>query len=124
MPARINVGGGDGGPDGAGTEGGAGSEPASGTVTIATYNVRNGRGEGEGGEEFIGIVSAARALDMVGVVVAVFQETKITDPVLTSRSFRDCSILAATANNDRRGEVALLIRENNFSPQRMEKRWG
>ena len=44
-----------------GRKGGAGSEPASGTVTIATYNVRDGRGEGEGGEEFLGIVLAARA---------------------------------------------------------------
>ena len=87
MPTRIKVVGSDGGPDGAGTEGGAGSEPASGTVTITTYNVRDGREEGEDGEEFIGIVSAAQTLDMVGVDVAVLQETKITDPVFASRSF-------------------------------------
>ena len=87
MPTRIEVAGGDGGPDGARTEGGAGSDPASGTVTIATYNVRDGRGEGEGGEEFIGIVLAARALDMVGVDVTVLQETKITDPIFATRNF-------------------------------------
>ena len=67
MPTWIEVAGGDGGSDGARTEGRAGCEPSSGTVTIATYTVRDGRGEGEGGEEYIGIVSAARALDMVGV---------------------------------------------------------
>ena len=86
-----------------GQKGGADSEPASGIMTIATYNVRDGRGEGEGGEEFIGIVLAARALDMVGVDVVVLQETKITDPVFTSRSFEGYSTLAAAADSDRRG---------------------
>ena len=47
-----------------------------------------GRGEGKDGEEFIGIVLATWALDMVGVAVAVIQETKTTDPVFASRSFR------------------------------------
>ena len=103
MPTRIEVAGGDGGPDGARTEGGAGSDPASGTVTIATYNVRDGRGEGEGGVEYIGIVSATRALDIVGVDVAVLQETKIVDPVFVTRSFEGYSVLAAAADSNRRG---------------------
>ena len=97
-----------------GRKGEACCEPASNTVTIVTYNVHDGRGEGEGGEEFIGIVLAARALDMVDVDVDVFQETKIPDPVFASRSFEGYSILAVAADSDRRREVALLVRDNNF----------
>ena len=88
---------------GARIEGKAGSKPICDTVTIATYNVRDRRGEGEDGEEFIGIVSAARALDMVGVDVAVLQETKIVDPTFASRTFEGYTILAAAADSDRRG---------------------
>ena len=124
MPTRIEVLSGDGDADGARTEGGAGCEPAIGTVTIATYSVRDGRGEGEDGEEFIRIVSEARALDMVGMDVAVLEETKVTDPVFAPRSFKGYSILAAAADSDRRGGVALLVRENNSSRWRMKKRWG
>ena len=40
--------------DGARTEGGAGREPASGTVTIATYNVRDARGNGKAGRNSSG----------------------------------------------------------------------
>ena len=40
---------------------------------------------------------------MVGVDVVVLQETKITDPVFTSRSFEGYSTLAAAADSDRRG---------------------
>ena len=110
MPTRVIV---DDGAERARTEGEAGDEPASGTVTIATYNVRDGRGEGEDGEEFLGIVSAARAMEMVGVDVAVLQETKIVDPEFASRSFGDYSILAAAADSERRGGVALLVRESD-----------
>ena len=77
MPTRVIV---DDGAGGARTKGKAGSEPVCGTVTNATYNVRDGRGKGDNGEEYIGVVSAARAMKMVGVDVAVLQETKIVDP--------------------------------------------
>ena len=104
MPTRIKVVGVDGRPDGSGVEGGAGCEPATNTVTITTYSVRDGRGEGKDGQEFIGIVLAARALDMVGVDVAVLQETKITDPVFAARNFEGYLILATAADSNRRGE--------------------
>ena len=104
MPNRVEVAGSGDNPGGAGTEGGAGCEPASGTVTIATYNVRDGRAEWGDWEEFIGIVAATWAMDMVGVDVAVLQETKITDPVFASRSFEGYTILAAAADSERRGE--------------------
>ena len=110
MPTRVIV---DDGAERARTEGEAGDKPASGTVTIATYNVRDGRGGGEDGEEFLGIVSAARAMEMIGVDVAVLQETKIVDPEFASRSFGDYSILAAAADSERRGGVALLVRESD-----------
>ena len=66
--------------------------------------VHHGRGEGEGKKEYIGIVLAAQALGMMGVDAAVLQETEITDPVFTSRSFEGYSILAAAANSNRRGK--------------------
>ena len=72
-------------------------------MTIAAYNVRDGRGEGKGGEDYIGIVSASRALNMVGVDAAVLQETKITDPIFATRNFEGYSILAAAADSNRRG---------------------
>ena len=75
-------------------------------MTIATYSVHDGRGEGEGREEFIGIVSVARALYMVGVDVGVLQETKITDPVFAARSFEGYSILAAQRTATGRGGSA------------------
>ena len=81
-----------------------GGEPACGTVTIATYNVRDGRGEGEGGEKFIGIVFTGQALDMVGVDMAVLQETKIMDLVFVSWSFEGYLILRTDAESNRRGE--------------------
>ena len=113
MPTRIVIGGDKGG---ARTRGEVGDEPASGTITVATYNVRDGRGRGEDGEEYIGIVSSARAMGMMNVDVAVLQETKITDPVFAARNFEGYAILAAAADSDRRGGVALLVRENdNFS---------
>ena len=112
MPTRVIV---YDGADGARTEGKAGKRARlrHKTVTIATYNVRDGRGKGEDGEEYLGVVSAARSMGMVGVDVAVLQETKITDPEFVTRSFEGYSILAAAADSDRRGGVALLVRENN-----------
>ena len=56
MPACAMV---SDGAGGARIEGEAGDKPAISTMTIATYNVRDGRGEGEGGEEFLAIVPAA-----------------------------------------------------------------
>ena len=42
-------------------------------------------------------------MDMVGVDVAVLQETKITDPAFASREFGGYSILTAAADSTRRG---------------------
>ena len=45
--------------------------------------------------------------------VAVLQETKIGDPEFATRSFWGYSILAAAADSERRGGVALLVKESN-----------
>ena len=71
-------------------------------MTITTHNLHDDRGEGEGGEEFLGIVSAARAMDMVGVDITVLQETKIMDPAFASREFGGYSILTAAADCNQR----------------------
>ena len=108
MPTRVIV---EDGAGGARTKGKAGSEPACNTVTITTYNVRDGRGKGDDGEEYIGVVLAARSMRMMGVDIAVLQETKIVDPAFVTRSFEGYSILAAAADSERRGGVALLVKE-------------
>ena len=61
---------------------------------------------------------------MVGVHVAVLQETKITGPVFVSRSFEGYSILAAAADSDRRGGVALSVRETDYFTVENEKAVG
>ena len=121
MPTRVIV---HDGTGGARTEGKAGSKPVCDTVTIATYNVRDGQGEGEDGEEFLGILSAAQAMGMVGVDVAVLRETKIVDPEFTSRLFGEYSILAVAADSERRGGVALLVKKNDAFTIENEKAQG
>ena len=108
MPTLVEVNEGE-----AGTETGAGRRPACGTVTIATYNMRDGRGEGEDGEVFLGLCLAARAMGMTGVDVAFVQETKIVDPTFTTHKFEGYSILAVAADSERRGGVALLVKDRD-----------
>ena len=60
--AETSEGGGEGG----------GKRPArNGRIAVATYNIREGRGEG--------LLSTARALDHANVDVAVVQEVKLKD---------------------------------------------
>ena len=92
---------GDKGEAGTGTE--AGWQPACVTVYITTYNVRDGRGDGEDGQLFLGLCSATRAMEMAGVDVAFVQEMMIVDPTFATHSSEGYSILAPAADSERRG---------------------
>ena len=105
MPILVEVNEGE-----AGTKTEAGRQPACGTVSIATYSVRDERGEGEDGELFLGLCSAAPAMRMAGVDVAFVQETKIVEPPFATRSFEGYSVLAATADIERRGGWLFSLR--------------
>ena len=98
MPTLVK---GEKGEAGMGTEGNR--RPACGTVSTATYNVRDGRGEGEDRQLFLGLCSTARAMEMTRVGVVFLQEMKIVDPTFANRSFKEYSILAAAADSERRG---------------------
>ena len=107
MPTLVEV---NEGEAGTGTE--AGRRPACGTVSIATYSVRDGRGEGEDRQRFLGVCSAARAMKVTGGDVAFVQETKTVDPTFATREFEGYSVLAA-ADSERRGGVAPLAKERD-----------
>ena len=75
----------------------------SGDITIATWNIRNGRNGG--------IESACRALDKSGINIAVFQETKLTNDVYT-RSSSGYRIVASNAPSAHQGGIALVWQEH------------
>ena len=90
MPTLVR---GDKGEAGTGPE--AGWRPACGTVSIATYKVRDGREEGEDRQLFLGLCWATRAMEMTGVEVSFVQETKIVDPTFATHKFEGYSSTTA-----------------------------
>ena len=109
-------------------EAGTGTEtrrrPACGTVFIATYNVRDGREEGEDGQLFLGLCLAAQAMETMGVDVAFLQETKIIDPAFANREFEGYSILVAATDNERQGRIVLFLNERYGFRVEIEKAVG
>ena len=82
---------------------GAPSQPdGSGTIAVATWNVRSGR---RGGME-----SACRALASLAVDIALLQETKLTGGIHTKFS-SGYSIFATDAADCRNGGVALVWKD-------------
>ena len=76
----------------------------SGTFTVATWNIRSGRNGG--------LESAARALESLGVDIAVLQETKLTGKKHT-RFTSGYHIIASEAESAQKGGIALAWRENH-----------
>ena len=76
---------------------------ASGTFSIGTWNIRDGRGGG--------LESACRALGAANVDVCVFQETKIVNNMYTKYS-SGYSVTCSAAANAHQGGVALCFREH------------
>ena len=75
----------------------------SGTFSIATWNIRNGRNGG--------LESACRALDSLGVDLALLQETKLTGGIHT-RFSSGYTIVASDAPSAHQGGIALCSRES------------
>ena len=86
------------------TNGEARWQRACGTMSIATWNIRDGRSTG--------LYSAARALERMNVDVAVVQETKFTNTDFAARKWAGFDILTAAAATKNCGGIALLIRAN------------
>ena len=76
-----------------------------GTVTVATYNIRDGRAGG--------LYSAARALGGMGVDIAFVHEVKIEDPVYATKQWAGYDILTSAAGSKNCGGVALMVRETD-----------
>ena len=87
-----------------GTQGPSPQPGGSGTMAIATWNIRSGR---NGGLEV-----AAQALDQMGVGVAVVQETKVMDGKHT-RCTSGYKVIALSTPSWRQGGIALLWKDEN-----------
>ena len=73
------------------------------TLSVATWNIRSGRNGG--------LESACRALDSLGVDVAVLQETKLTGGIYTRLS-SGYSIVATDAPSSHQGGIALAWKDD------------
>jgi len=85
-------------------EGAPSRTDGSGTFSIATWNIRCGR---DGGLE-----SALRALESLGVDIAILTEAKLTGGIYT-RSDREYSVVATDAKSAWQGGVAVCVRESS-----------
>ena len=82
----------------------ASSQPDdSGTFTVASWNIRNGRNGG--------LESVVRALGLLGVDFAFLQETKLTDGIY-SRNTGRYSVIATRACSRSQGGVSLFWKES------------
>jgi hypothetical protein len=75
----------------------------SGTFSVATWNIRSGRGAG--------LAAAAKGLRQMGVGCAVLTETKLTDDQYP-RFVQGYHVIASCATSPQQGGVALLCRES------------
>jgi hypothetical protein len=74
----------------------------SGTFSVATWNIRSGRGAG--------LAAAAKGLRQMGVGCAVLTETKLTDDRYP-RFVQGYHVIASRATSPQQGGIALLWRE-------------
>ena len=85
-------------------EGAPSQADGSRTFSITTWNIRCGR---DGGLE-----SALRALESLGVDIAMLTEAKLTGGIYTRDSRRD-SMVATDAKSAWQGDIAVCVRENS-----------
>ena len=80
------------------------SQPeGSGTFSVATWNIRSGRGAG--------LAAAAKGLRQMGVGCAVLTETKLTDDRYP-KFVQGYHVIASRATSPQQGGIALLWRES------------
>ena len=80
------------------------SQPeGSGTFSVATWNIRSGRGAG--------LAAAAKGLRQMGIGCAVLTETKLTDDRYP-KFVQGYHVIASRATSPQQGGVALLWRES------------
>ena len=80
------------------------SQPeGSGTFSVATWNIRSGRGAG--------LAAAAKGLRQMGVGCAVLTETKLTDDRYP-KFVQGYHVIASRATSPQQGGVALLWRDS------------
>ena len=75
----------------------------SGSIAIATYNIRSGRNGG--------LESALRAMEGIGADLGILMETKVTDGIYTQNSI-GYSVVASNAPSAHQGGIALFWRPN------------
>ncbi len=80
------------------------SQPeGSGTFSVATWNIRSGRGAG--------LAAAAKGLRQMGVGCAILTETKLTDDRYP-KFVQGYHVMASRATSPQQGGIALLWRES------------
>ncbi len=75
----------------------------SGSIAVATYNIRNGCNGG--------LESALRAMEGIGADLGILMETKVTDGIHT-RNLSGYSVIASNAPSAHQGGIALFWRPN------------
>ena len=85
-------------------------------ITFATFNISDGRAAG--------LWSAARAMRLGDVDIAVVQESKFTDADYATKNAEGYSILTAATDKKNHGGVSLLWREGKHHELENEKVWG
>ena len=87
----------------------------SGTFSIATWNIRNGRNGG--------LESLCCALASLDVDIAVLRETKLTGGIYTHFSSGYSMIGTIDAPSKHQGGIALCVRENDLFEVEETKIW-
>jgi hypothetical protein len=78
-------------------------EDGSGSIAVATYNIRNGRNGG--------LESDLRAMEGIGADLGILMETKVTDRIHT-RNSSGYSVVASNTSSAHQGWIALFWRPN------------
>ena len=88
----------------------------SGTINIATWNIRCGRREA--------LHSTGRALESLNVDFAFIQETKITDGIYPSRTEGGYNVISTNGFSSSKGGVALMWRRREYFEVENQKEWN
>ncbi len=87
----------------------------SGSIAVATYNIRSGWNGG--------LESALRAMDGIGADLGILMETKVTDGIYTQK-LSGYSVVASNASSAHQGGIALFWRPNKSYLVEDWRIWG
>ena len=77
-------------------------------VSIATFNISDGRGAG--------LASAGRAMDLAGIDIAFVQESKFMDDTHATKYYEAYTILTAATDHLNRGGGLIILQDGRVVP--------